>query len=169
MSYQQQPQYPQYGQQPPQPGGQMQYGQAQQYGQQPQYGMQPGAQMSPQPVGNFPYRIRLNMGIGDYIGAGILAFIVILITFGIAAIFYPYGVYKFFLNRVYLTDSSGAAVAKLEVDAGLGDQFVHFFLWVLLGFVTLGLAFFFWQLYAVPRFIWNRTSIVAIQPMMLPQ
>ncbi|PJF39338.1 MAG: hypothetical protein CUN55_14655 [Phototrophicales bacterium] len=146
-------QSPQYNPAPPQYGQQM-----------PQYGQVP-QQMQPRA---FPYRIKLHLGVGDYIVSGLFAFLVIIFTFGIASFFYPYGAYKFILNRIYFLDGSGAAVAKLHVDAGLGDQFVHLLLWLGLVVITFGLAGLLYQFYAVPRWIWSRTQIVPIQPMMLP-
>lgn len=75
----------------------------------------------------------------DILGHGLMWIIIILITLGLGAFFYPYSFAKFVLNRSSLSTESGPRQVTCNLD--LSGQIGHAFLWLLLTIVTLGLAY----------------------------
>jgi uncharacterized membrane protein YjgN (DUF898 family) len=75
----------------------------------------------------------------DILGHGILWILIILITAGLGAFFYPYSFAKFILNRSSL--SIEGTEHRVRCDLDLVGQIGHVVLWFVLTILTLGLAY----------------------------
>ncbi len=108
-------------------------------------------------LGNYEFQVTWSMA--DMFGYGLLWLLLILITFGLASFFAPYAWAAKLLNGCEVRDRSGNRLGVLQVDVRIADQLVHILLWMLLTFITFGLAGIFYYL-GVARTILNNTYIV---------
>ena len=71
----------------------------------------------------------------------ILWIIISVVTFGLGAFIMPYYLAKAPINKTYVVDASGQKIGRLFVDFDLGQIVVHAIVWLLLSFVTFGIAY----------------------------
>ncbi|MBB1369643.1 MULTISPECIES: DUF6693 family protein [Pseudoalteromonas] len=102
-------------------------------------------------------KIQANVGTIDILGHLILWFILILITFGIGAFFFPYSFSKFILNRSELIDEHGNA-RKMVCNTDIFGSIGHVILWIIISILTLGLGYAFY-FYKVWNYSLNNTTI----------
>lgn len=105
------------------------------------------------------YRIQVNWSMADMIGYGLLWLLLILITLGLASFFAPYAWAAKIINGCEVYDRTGNRLGVLQVDIKIADQLVHILLWIVLTFITLGIAGIFYY-FGVARTILNNTHIV---------
>lgn len=103
-------------------------------------------------------QMRCRIGFWEMVGHVLLWVVLIIITVGIAAFFFPYSLQKMVLNHTELVDRRGDPVARLRCDYGVTSSIGHVILWILLTIVTLGIAFFFY-IYRVNRVVMEATEI----------
>ncbi|RZM78470.1 hypothetical protein C3B51_14935 [Pseudoalteromonas rubra] len=102
-------------------------------------------------------RIQADVGTLDILGHLILWFILILITFGIGAFFFPYSFSKFIINRSKVIDDNGnprQMVCHTDIFGNIG----HVILWIIISIITLGLGYAFY-FYKVWNYSLNNTTI----------
>lgn len=103
-------------------------------------------------------RLRADIGIFDILGHLIVWFFLTLITFGIAAVFFPYSFAKFILNRCAIEDEQGY-FHDLKCEIELFGNVGHALLWLLISIVTLGVGYIFY-FYRVWNYAINHTHRV---------
>lgn len=101
-------------------------------------------------------KIQADVGTIDILGHLILWFILILITFGIAAFFFPYSFSKFILNRSQVVDENGH-VRQMVCNTDIFGSIGHVILWIIISILTLGLGYAFY-FYKVWNYSLNNTS-----------
>ncbi len=100
---------------------------------------------------------RVNLTYVEILGHGVVWVLLILITFGMAGIIWPYYLVQFVLSHtVWLDEQQGER--PLVVDAGFVAYVGHGFLWLLVILLTFGLATPFW-FYDVVRFVLKHTRV----------
>ena len=102
-------------------------------------------------------KIQANVGTIDILGHIILWFILIIITLGIAAFFFPYSFSKFILNRSELIDEQGN-LRKMVCNTDIFGNIGHIILWIIITIFTLGLGYIFY-FYKVWNYSLNNTVI----------
>lgn len=102
-------------------------------------------------------RIEAQINFGDILGHAILWLIIIVVSFGIGLMFYPYSFAKMVINRTHVIDQNGRR-AKLQCDLDVASQLGHILIWLLLTVVTFGIAYPFY-LYKTWNFALNRTRL----------
>jgi uncharacterized membrane protein YjgN (DUF898 family) len=102
-------------------------------------------------------KIQAHVGTIDILGHLILWFILIIITFGIAAFFLPYSFSKFILNRSELIDDHGRA-RKMVCNTDMFGNIGHVILWIIISLITFGLGYAFY-FYKVWNYSLNNTTI----------
>lgn len=102
-------------------------------------------------------RIEADVGTVDILGHLIIWIVLILITFGIAAFFFPYSFSKFILNRSQLIDEHGnprQIVCHTDIFGNIG----HVILWIIITILTLGIGYAFY-FYKIWNYSLNNTTI----------
>lgn len=111
---------------------------------------------------SFNGRLSTELTMVQCIGHAILWFVIIICTFGTGAMFYPYALARFVINRTVITQS-GRPVARLVCEVDFFSQLGHLVIWLLLSIVTFGLAYLVF-LYGVGRHIANNTRMEPLVP-----
>lgn len=88
------------------------------------------------------YRLKCDFSVGEAIGQLFIWILLSIVTLGLALFVLPYYFLKAPLNRCTLVDPTGAAVGKVNVEISFGDILGHALIWLLLTFLTFGLAYF---------------------------
>ncbi|MGJ8582300.1 MAG: DUF6693 family protein [Psychromonas sp.] len=101
--------------------------------------------------------IKADVATIDILGHLILWFLLIMITFGIAAFFYPYSFSKFVINRSELIDDHGKA-RKMSCNTDIFGNIGHVILWMIISILTLGLGYAFY-FYKVWNYSLNNTTL----------
>ena len=102
-------------------------------------------------------RIKADVGTVDILGHLIVWIILILITLGIAAFFFPYSFSKFIITRSQLLDENGSPrqlVCHIDIFGNIG----HVILWIIISILTLGIGYAFY-LYKIWNYCLNNTTI----------
>ncbi|MDN2663776.1 DUF6693 family protein [Psychromonas sp. 14N.309.X.WAT.B.A12] len=102
-------------------------------------------------------KIQADVGTIDILGHIILWFLLIMVTLGIAAFFYPYSFSKFVINRSELIDDQGKA-RKMSCNTDLFGNIGHVILWMIISILTLGLGYAFY-FYKVWNYSLNNTTL----------
>lgn len=106
-------------------------------------------------------RFRCDFSLTEALGQLLIWVLLTLVTFGLALFVLPYYFLKAPINKTYVLDASGNAVARLSVDVGFADILGHAILWLILTILTLGLAYFvYWQ--SVVKRLMNATVTVPL-------
>ena len=89
---------------------------------------------------NRRYRLRVSWSMGELfiyvLGWGAL----IVITLGIAALFFPYSALRRILNGVVVYDDDGVVLGQLRVELSMMEQLGHIALWFIIHAVVVGLG-----------------------------
>ena len=83
--------------------------------------------------------IEVDLGIADCIVHALIWIVLIIITFGLAAYFYPYALGKFVINKAALVESDGRR-RRFRCDLDMFSQAGHAVLWFILTIVTFGMV-----------------------------
>ena len=102
-------------------------------------------------------RIQANVGTIDILGHLIFWFIIILITLGIGAFFFPYSFSKFIINRSQLIDENSSP-RKMVCNTDMFGSIGHVILWISISLITFGLGYAFY-FYKVWNYSLNNTTI----------
>lgn len=102
-------------------------------------------------------RIQANIGTLDILGHLIMWFLIILITCGIGAFFFPYSFSKFIINRSELIDEHGGA-RKMSCNIDMFGNIGHVILWIIISIITCGFGYAFY-LYKIWNYSLNNTTI----------
>ena len=102
-------------------------------------------------------KIQANVGTLDILGHLIIWFIIIIITFGIGAFFFPYSFSKFIINLSELIDEQGNS-RKMVCNTDMFGSIGHVILWIIISIITLGLGYAFY-FYKVWNYSLNHTTI----------
>jgi hypothetical protein len=102
-------------------------------------------------------KIQANVGTLDILGHLILWFVIILVTLGIGAFFFPYSFSKFIINRSEVIDDQGVS-RKMVCNTDLFGNIGHVILWILITLITAGLGYVFY-IYKIWNYSLNNTSI----------
>jgi len=106
-------------------------------------------------------RLRCDFGLAEGLGQFLIWLVLVLVTFGLALFVLPYYFLKAPINKTYVLDSQGNAVARLSVEVGFADILGHAIIWLVLTILTLGLAYFvYWQ--SVVKRLMNATVTVPL-------
>lgn len=101
--------------------------------------------------------IRADVATFDILGHLIIWFLLTLITFGIAAFFFPYSFSKFILNRAYIVDERDVE-RRMECHTEMFGNIGHIILWAIISIITLGLGYAFY-FYKVWNYSLNNTTV----------
>ncbi|PLW77569.1 DUF6693 family protein [Cohaesibacter celericrescens] len=97
----------------------------------------------------------------------ILWIILTVLTLGLGAFVMPYYLAKAPINKTYVIDSAGQKIGRLYVDFSLAQIIVHALIWLLLSFVTFGIAYIvYW--FAVYRKLLNAAVVEPVGATHLP-
>ena len=97
----------------------------------------------------------------EALGLIILWIFLVFITIGLAAFIAPYYLTRAPLNRTYLVDTQGNKLARVHVDFNVAQAIGHAVIWLILSFLTFGLAYFFYW-YAVVRKLINASVFLPV-------
>jgi uncharacterized membrane protein YjgN (DUF898 family) len=123
-----------------------------------------GAVASPEAIVGVPLggavlpRMKCELGFGAIIGHVILWFLLIIVTLGIAAFFFPYSMNKYALNNTYVVDGAGTKLARLRCNVDVFGSLGHVIVWMIISILTLGIGFIFY-IYRVNAYCLGRTSL----------
>lgn len=106
-------------------------------------------------------RIEVDLSIIDCIVHALIWILLIIVTLGIGAYFYPYALGKFVINKTSLIEADGRR-RRFRCDLDLFAQAGHVVLWLILTVVTLGLAGVIYM-YRVRRYILEATTLEPIK------
>lgn len=107
----------------------------------------------------FLYRVKADFSVFDAL-LHVLAWVLVgIITFTIGFYFMPYGIANFIISNVYLVDSNGQRVARLECDLTFSERLGHILVWFIVSILTLGIGFIVYN-YMVWRYAFENTRIV---------
>lgn len=107
-------------------------------------------------------RLEAQISFGAIIGHVLIWAVLVVVTCGLAAFFYPYAFGRVLLNNAYVLDGSGRRVAQLRCDADVGDEVLNILLWMVISFLTFGLGAFFY-LFKAFSVVLNNTIIVPLE------
>lgn len=85
-------------------------------------------------------QLKAGYTVGGVLGHIIIWILLSVITFGIAAFFWPYAAAKLIINDAKMYDNSGAEIGRLKCNLTFGGQIGHILLWILISIITLGIA-----------------------------
>lgn len=106
-------------------------------------------------------RLRCDFSLSEALGQLVIWVLLVLVTFGLALFVLPYYFLKAPINKTYVLDAQGNAVARLSVEVGFADILGHAIIWLILTILTLGLAYFvYWQ--SVVKRLMNATVTVPL-------
>lgn len=103
-------------------------------------------------------KIRCNLGIGEIIGGVIVWFVLMIVTLGIAAFFFPYSYMKTIINRCEIVSRKGEVLATLRCDVNFSSMVGHVFIWMLITIVTLGFGYLLY-VYKIVSYCLNNTKV----------
>ncbi|MBN2761080.1 MAG: hypothetical protein JXQ79_11310 [Rhodobacteraceae bacterium] len=106
-------------------------------------------------------RFRCDFGFAEALGQLLIWVLLTIVTFGLALFVLPYYFLKAPINKTYVLDSQGNAVARLFVEVGFADILGHAIIWLVLTILTLGLAYFLYWQFVVKRLM-NATVTVPL-------
>lgn len=106
-----------------------------------------------------PNRLKMDITVYDCLIHLAVWTVLGFVTFGIALLFYPYYLCRFLINHIYFVDAAGVTTGRMQVDFSFGEILLHSLGWILLIFVTLGLAYFL-NVYMVWRYLFNKSVVV---------
>lgn len=106
-----------------------------------------------------PTMLKCEFDVLENIGFMLLWFLLIIITLGLASLFFIYSFNKTIVNKTYVLSVSGGKIGKMQCDFSVFSAAGNILLWCLLILVTLGLAAPFY-VFRVKRTIFNNTRIV---------
>ena len=102
--------------------------------------------------------LTADFSMSDVIGHIVMWIILTIITFGIAAVFWPYSAAKLIINSLSLKDFSGNKIANIKTNLDIGQQLGPIVLWALIIIVTMGLAYPFY-VFGVARKAFDNTAV----------
>ena len=102
-------------------------------------------------------RIQADVATLDILGHIILWFIIILITLGIGAFFFPYSFSKFIINRSEIIDERGVG-KRMHCHTDMFGNIGHVILWIIISIITFGLGYAFY-FYKIWNYSLNNTTI----------
>ena len=102
-------------------------------------------------------RIQANVSTLSILVHLIVWFILMVITLGIAAFFFPYSFSKFIINQSEVIDDQGR-VRKMVCDTSMFGNIGHVILWIIISILTFGLGYAFY-FYKVWNYSLNNTTI----------
>lgn len=105
-------------------------------------------------------RCNTQLSIFQVIGHVVIWLIIATFTLGLGALFWPYAAAKMILESIVMTDENGHPSARLRCNLGLGEQIGHIVIWLVLIFLTGGLAGLCY-LFGVAHFAINRTELIS--------
>jgi len=100
--------------------------------------------------------VKANFGFGDIMVHLLIWLVLIVITLGIGAFFFPYSFAKFVVNHSQV--STDGASYQLKCDLDIFSQIGHIILWIIITVVTFGLGYLFY-LYGVWRIVLRNTHL----------
>lgn len=105
--------------------------------------------------------LRCDFSLSEALGQLLIWLVLTVVTFGLALFVLPYYFLKAPINKTYVLDANGNAVARLSVKVGFADILGHAIIWLVLTILTLGLAYFiYWQ--SVVKRLMNATVTVPL-------
>ena len=102
-------------------------------------------------------KIQANVSTIDILGHLILWLVLIILTLGIAAFFFPYSFCKFIINRSQLIDGNGS-YRKMKCHTDMFGNIGHVILWIIITLITFGIGYAFY-FYKVWNYSLNNTVI----------
>ena len=106
-------------------------------------------------------RFQCEFGVAEAIGSFIIWILLTIVTLGLASFIAPYYVFSSIINKTWIVDENGQRLSQLNVNFTLAEIVGHAVIWVLLAFVTLGLAIIVYY-YMVTKKVLNRTEIIGL-------
>lgn len=112
-------------------------------------------------------QLQIDLSWMDIIGHLVLWTVLIVVTLGIALVFYPYSFGKFFLNRIYILDRQKNQEAKLQCNLDITSQIGQIVIWLILIVLTGGILLPFYY-YRVAKLIIDKTSVITMHDSPVP-
>jgi hypothetical protein len=88
-------------------------------------------------------RIEADLSVGSILGHIIVWVLLIVCTFGVVTLFYPYALAKLIINRCTIIDGQGRK-SRLKCDLNVGDQIGHMVIWFFIIVCTFGIGIIFY-------------------------
>ncbi len=104
-------------------------------------------------------RLKCEIGVFDAILFVLVWLVIAVVTLGIGTVFAFYYFYNAIIDKTYVTDRNGEPIARLECDLQLTEIIGHIVIWIVIGFVTLGIGFLVFH-FMIFRMCLNRTIVV---------
>ncbi|GAM57946.1 hypothetical protein JCM19231_5888 [Vibrio ishigakensis] len=102
-------------------------------------------------------KLKADIAVMDILGHMIVWFLLTIITFGIALLFFPYSFAKFVINRTSVVDEYGNE-RRMTCDIDLFGNIGHVVLWFFITIFTLGIGYFFY-FYRVCNYALNNSRV----------
>ncbi|WP_394203781.1 DUF6693 family protein [Marinagarivorans algicola] len=102
-------------------------------------------------------KIQANLGTVNILVHIVIWFILVIITFGIAAFFFPYSFSKFILDCSELIDEQGQS-RKIVCNTDMFGNIGHVIIWIIITIITFGIGYAFY-FYKVWNYSLNNTTI----------
>lgn len=102
-------------------------------------------------------KLKADLSILDIIVHLLIWFVLSLITFGIALMFFPYSFSKFVIDRTEFVDAQGQS-HTMECQTQIFGNLGHVILWLLIVLITFGFGYFFY-FYRVWNYSLNNTVV----------
>lgn len=88
------------------------------------------------------YRLQSEFSVGESIGHAVLWIIVIILTLGLGALFFPYFQQRSVIKKTVVIDNNNRIVGRIDCDFNFAQTIGHVIIWAILILITLGLAAF---------------------------
>ncbi len=106
-------------------------------------------------------RLRSQLTAIKVIGHIVIWLLIVVCTFGIGALFWPYAAIKLICESIVIVDEAGHASARLRCNFPFGEQLGHAVLWAILIALTGGLAAPFY-LFGLAHTAINRSELLSV-------
>ena len=105
-------------------------------------------------------RLRSELTVGQVLGHVLVWLLVSAVTLGLGALFWPYAATKMIIDSMVIRDEQAHATARLYCSFRPGQQLGHIIFWLVLIFLTGGIAVLFYP-FSVAYIAINRTELIS--------
>ena len=107
------------------------------------------------------FQLKSELKIAEIVGHAIIWLLLSVVTFGIAAFFYPYYMARYIIGKTYILDAQGLRIGRLKCTIDLSNIVGNVLIWGLLTIVTFGIAYFVF-LYKILAHCMNHTKTIPL-------
>ena len=104
--------------------------------------------------------LRSELTVAQVIGHVVIWLLVVMATFGIGALFWPYAAVKMIIDSIVIRDEYAHSTARLRCNFKSGQQLGHVIFWLIFMFLTGGIAALFYP-FSVAYIAINKTELIS--------